>query len=69
MSNTLDITNIQATRTDTMNDIAELQNLERTYFNNLQTGVANKTLSDDEKDDLIKKIMKSRKSALIFTSH
>ena len=56
MSNTLDLTNIQTTRTDTMNDIAELQNLERTYFNNLQTSVATKTLSDSEKDDLIDKI-------------
>ncbi len=56
MPDTLDLTNIQATRTDTMNDIAELQNIERTYFNKLQTGVANKSLSVSEKDDLIDKI-------------
>lgn len=50
------ISNLQEGQSQVLNDISELQNMELEYFNQLNDGLTNNTLSQSEKDDLTQKI-------------
>ena len=55
-TNTLDISNIQEGKAQTLSDIAELQNIEKGYFSTLESGLTQESISPQEKDDLVQKI-------------
>jgi len=54
--NTLNISNIQEGKAQTLSDISELQKIEKDYFNNLEKGLAQESISSEEKDSLVQKI-------------
>jgi len=54
--NTLNISNIQEGKAQTLSDISELQKIEKDYFNNLEKGLAQESISLEEKDSLVQKI-------------
>ena len=54
--NGLDISNIQEGKAQTLSDIAELQKIEKEYFSNLEKGLAQESITPEEKNVLIEKI-------------
>lgn len=55
-SNSPDFSNLEEGKTQTLTDIAELQNLELDYFNQLNQGLTDNSLSQPEKDILTQRI-------------
>jgi hypothetical protein len=49
-------TDIEEGRAQTINNIAELQNIEKEYFSKLNNGIAQNSLSPQEKDNYVQKI-------------
>jgi hypothetical protein len=50
------ITDIEEGRTQTLNNIGELQKIEKDYFSKLNNGLAQNSLTPEEKDMLVQKI-------------
>jgi hypothetical protein len=50
------ITDIEEGRSQTLNNISDLQNIEKEYFSKLNEGMAQNTLTQEEKDSLVQKI-------------
>lgn len=55
-SNSANITDIEEGRIQALNDISELQNIEKEYFSKLNNGLTQNSLTPEEKDMLVQKI-------------